>query len=63
MFQDPDSSPGDHIDRPTEPAPVRQESCIPSSDLLKGRREVLIQHGGETYRLRVTKNGKLILHK
>jgi hemin uptake protein HemP len=34
-----------------------------SEDILQGAREVLIQHGLETYRLRVTKAGKLILNK
>lgn len=32
-------------------------------DLLKGRREVLIRHNGEWYRLSITRNDKLILHK
>jgi hemin uptake protein HemP len=36
---------------------------IRSEDLLQGAREVLIQHGQETYRLRMTKAGKLILNK
>jgi hemin uptake protein HemP len=36
---------------------------IRSEDLLQGAREVLIQHGQETYRLRLTKAGKLILNK
>ena len=34
-----------------------------SGSLLKGLHEVLIHHNGETYRLRLTKNNKLILHK
>lgn len=34
-----------------------------SSDLLQGAREVQIQHGDVTYRLRQTKAGKLILNK
>src|SRR5688572_12877398 len=36
---------------------------IPSSELFVESREVWIQHGQEIYRLRLTKNGKLILHK
>jgi hemin uptake protein HemP len=36
---------------------------ISSSDILHGAREVIIQHGEERYRLRVTKAGKLILNK
>ncbi|HTU26438.1 MAG TPA: hemin uptake protein HemP [Pirellulales bacterium] len=42
------------------PAPQRR---ISSSDLLAGDREILIDHQGETYRLSVTRSGKLILHK
>ena len=42
----------------SEPAPV-----IRSEELLRGTREVLIQHAGELYRLRLTRNGKLILQK
>lgn len=34
-----------------------------SADLFQGTREVLINHEGEVYRLRLTRNGKLILHK
>ncbi len=37
--------------------------AIPSSSLLKGRDQVLIDHAGEIYRLSVTQNGKLVLHK
>ncbi|MCH8829153.1 MAG: hemin uptake protein HemP [Planctomycetes bacterium] len=34
-----------------------------SEELLQGRQELLIEHAGETYRLRVTRKGKLILYK
>ena len=34
-----------------------------SARLLQGGREVLIRHGGECYRLRNTRNDKLILTK
>lgn len=40
-----------------------QGSLLDSSVLLRGEREVLIRHGGETYRLRHTRNDKLILTK
>ena len=36
---------------------------IPASTLLAGRREVILQHDGQEYRLRLTSNGKLILTK
>ena len=34
-----------------------------SEHLLKGSREIIIRHGGEAYRLRLTRAGKLILNK
>lgn len=39
------------------------QPAIESNKLLRGTREVLIRHGGETYRLRHTRNDKLILTK
>ncbi|MEQ4575335.1 MAG: hemin uptake protein HemP [Gammaproteobacteria bacterium] len=48
-------------DRPVRPVPA--EETIASDALLKGRREVLIQHGDRIYRLRHTSNDKLILTK
>lgn len=36
---------------------------IESHCLFRGRQEICIVHNGETYRLRVTRNGKLILNK
>ena len=58
----------------TEPEPDRQppqgeESTVPVQrvlrleELLGDEREVLIQHGGEYYRLRLTRNGRLLLTK
>lgn len=44
-----------------------QSSAVPltleSRRLLQGRNEVLIRHGSEVYRLRHTRNDKLILTK
>ena len=34
-----------------------------SSELLRGENELLIRHGDEIYRLKLTRNGKLILQK
>lgn len=45
----------------TPAAPGQSE--LDSARLLQGRREVLIRHGGECYRLRHTRNDKLILTK
>jgi hemin uptake protein HemP len=36
---------------------------ISSSEIFQGSREVMIQHDEKFYRLRVTRNGKLILVK
>lgn len=36
---------------------------VSSSDLLKDAREMVIEHAGEEYRLRLTSKGKLILTK
>ena len=39
---------------------------VPSVDsvtLMKGRRELIIRHGADTYRLRITASNKLILTK
>ena len=44
--------------RPQAPTPV-----IDVRELLVGRREAIIVHGDERYRLRVTANDKLILTK
>ena len=54
-----DDLPGDCLD-PFDPSSVPHWN---STDLLRGQREALIVHGGEVYRLRCTRNGKLILQK
>ncbi len=36
---------------------------VASSELLLGENELLIRHGDELYRLKLTRNGKLILQK
>jgi hemin uptake protein HemP len=36
---------------------------ITTEELLRGQTEVLIHHGDDIYRLRVTKSGKLVLNK
>ena len=45
---------------PAEREPQRRHT---SEALLAGSREVIIEHRGEDYRLRLTANGKLILTK
>lgn len=36
---------------------------IPGDRLFQGSQEILIGHNGDIYRLRITRNGKLILTK
>jgi len=43
-------------------APLPQRK-LTSEALMAGAREVILEHRGEQYRLRVTSNGKLILTK
>lgn len=39
------------------------QAAIKSDTLFRGQTEVLIHHGEDVYRLRVTKSGKLVLNK
>ncbi|MGD9648936.1 MAG: hemin uptake protein HemP [Pirellulales bacterium] len=57
-------------DPPAESTSTPEGSGVPlearvlrSDEILDGRREVIIEHGSEIYRLRLTRNGKLILQK
>lgn len=43
------------------PKPIIRE--VTSDELLRGQTELLIRHGEELYRLKLTRNRKLILHK
>ena len=51
------------------PSPLLQSrtplriTCIDSAQLLAGAREVVIEHAGQHYHLRLTRNDKLILTK
>ncbi|MFP4053732.1 MAG: hemin uptake protein HemP [Phycisphaerae bacterium] len=44
-------------------ARLARQGVIESAELFADRNEVQIHHDGEVYRLRLTKNGKLILNK
>lgn len=46
-----------------QPAAVDPRVRIDSTRLLQGGRELLIAHAGEEYRLRLTRDDKLILTK
>jgi hemin uptake protein HemP len=54
-----DNGSGSDAARPTEPT----ERVLTSDALLQGRSHVSIVHNGETYQLRATRLGKLILTK
>lgn len=51
---------------PKDPPSLAHELAVrlvDSSELFRGQREVWIRHGAETYRIRITRNDKLILQK
>lgn len=48
---------------PAPQPPVENLRVINSEDLLKGEQALLIDHHGTIYKLRMTKQGKLILNK
>lgn len=53
-----------HAERPSPGGNLtRSHDELDSARLLRGQREILIRHGNETYRLRHTRNDKLILTK
>ena len=43
--------------------PLRECREVDSAELLRGERQVVIRHGDESYRLILTRNGRLILQK
>ena len=45
------------------PALPLADRPVDSATLMKGRRELIIRHGADTYRLRITASNKLILTK
>jgi hemin uptake protein HemP len=53
------------IPQTPQPLALRQVSsgAVRAVDLLRDRQVLVIEHAGEFYQLRLTKNGKLILTK
>jgi len=47
----------------TPPPPEAKPIVLDSRALFQGQREIVIQHEGERYRLRITSRGRLILQK
>lgn len=56
-------SPGGPATPPASPSASRLPRQVTSAALLQGDREIQIVHGDEVYRLSLTRQGKLILHK
>ena len=48
---------------PGEASPRQPQGRYDTVALFGGRQEILIQHGDQVYRLRITRQGKLILTK
>ncbi len=63
----PQHTPDDNLQAiPRAAEPPCGDSVVPvfdSAGLLQGGREIMIRHGSECYRLRHTRNDKLILTK
>lgn len=49
--------------RPAQPRPNEPLRVVSSDELFRGRNEIAVDHYGSIYRLRVTRQGKLILNK
>lgn len=47
----------------TPGTPLPRDNAVPSAALFRGRREIVIVHHGQEYRLRITRADKLILTK
>ena len=62
---DPLQTRPDLVSRASHPSGQRSfpPSPIPAECLFQGSHEIQISHQGERYRLRITRNGKLILTK
>lgn len=56
-------APASQLPIEARPAVVKVVREVDSSELLRGETEVLIRHVEELYRLKLTRNGKLILQK
>jgi hemin uptake protein HemP len=48
---------------PGAPPRAGEAALVEAESLFRGRREVVIAHAGQRYRLRITQSGKLILTK
>ena len=51
---------------PTQPVPpvaAQQIRMVESTDIFRGQTEIMIRHEGVIYRMKITRQGKLILNK
>lgn len=62
-YDDPQPEQPEAADASADSDTPAEGPVVSSAELLAGKRELLIQHGDDIYRLRITRNGKLILHK
>ena len=56
-------TPAGGVDSGAQPADAEDSAVLASDELFKGAREILIEHNAQLYRLRQTRQGKLILTK
>jgi hemin uptake protein HemP len=52
-----------NLEKVTQAPGDNEPAKVSSGELLAGRRQLIIQHGSEQYRLRLTSSNKLILTK
>ena len=45
------------------PRPAAEIRVLESSDIFRGQSEIIIRHEGVLYRMKITRQGKLILNK
>lgn len=50
-------------DKSQQPHEKQSERVLSARELLQGGREIVIEHDGERYRLRLTRRNRLILQK
>lgn len=51
-----------HVPLQAEPA-ATETRIVESADLFRGTNEIMIRHDGVVYRMKITRQGKLILNK
>lgn len=48
---------------PPQPAAVQEVRTVESAEIFRGQSEIMIKHDGSLYRMKITRQGKLILNK